>query len=214
MLKNLAFIFLACVFASGCATKVIAVKVPPQPKIDIVKGYVKIAEINDLRKFEKSPTDPAIPSIEGDLIEDKKLTDKTIGRMRHGLYHKALWNYTIKGDDDIYDVCRDIVTNSFASAGYVTVSEGEQGFETALPVAIDIVQFWAWMQPKFNIDLNFDGEIRIRSLSPNKSIDVNAEGKHMFSTAFAGGSAWTTLVKEGVKDLDKNLVLKFKGIKE
>lgn len=36
----------------------------------------------------------------------------------------------------------------------------------------------------------------------------------MFSTGFAGGSAWTKVVNEGVKDLDKNLVLKFNGATE
>jgi len=204
-------VLLVSAFASGCATKAIQVNVPQQTKADVIKGYVTIKEVNDLRKFEKSPIKPSVPSIEGDLIEDKKLTDKIIGRMRHGLYHKALWNYTIKGEGDIYDVSREIVTGSLASAGYVTVVAGDENFDKALPVAIDVLQFWAWMQPKFTIDLIFDGEIRVRSLDPQKSLDVNAKGKHMFSTSFAGGKAWTTLVEEGVKDLDKNLVLMFKG---
>ncbi|BCD96496.1 hypothetical protein MARGE09_P0696 [Marinagarivorans cellulosilyticus] len=83
-----------------------------------------------------------------------------------------------------------------------------------MPIAIDILQFWAWMQPKFNVDLNFDGEIRIRSVDKENEIEINAIGRHMFSTGFAGGSAWTSLVEEGVKDLDSNLVLKIRSIRE
>ncbi len=214
IIKKLMYVAVIAMLASGCATKIIDVKVPQYSPVETIKGYVKIEEVNDLRKFERSPSDPAIPSVEGDLIDDKGITDKVIGRMRHGLYHKSLWNYTIKGDDDIYDVCRKVVTGSLAGAGYVTVAEGDAGFDSALPIAIDILQFWAWMQPKFNIDLNFDGEIRIRSMAPEKTFDVNASGAHMFSTGFAGGGAWSKLVAEGVKDLDKNLVLKLKGVQD
>lgn len=211
ILKNLTLLFLISIFATGCSTKIIQVKIPEPAKTEIVKGYVKIEKINDLRKFEKSPKSPSTPSIEGDLIDNKELTDKIIGRMRHGLYHRALWNYTIDGKDNIYDVCRNIVTGSFASAGYVTVSNGEEGYDKAIPITVDILQFWAWMQPKFNIDLNFDGELHIHSLDPGKSIDINAKGKHNFSTGFAGGGAWNKIVKKGIIDLDKNLVLKLKN---
>lgn len=205
-------VIFVCLIASGCATKVINVEIPEMPSVSTIKGYVVIEEINDLRKFEKDPSDPSSPSIEGGLIDNKELTDKSIGRMRHGIYHKALWNFTIKGDDDIYDICRKIVTSSLASAGYITVEKGQKGYDEALPIAVDVIQFWAWMQPRFNIDLNFDGEMHIRALDDSRDFDVRAKGEHMFSTGFAGGNAWNALVKKGVKDLDENLVLKFKGI--
>lgn len=196
---------------SACATKTLDVRVPsPQVQPNVI-GYVEIKEINDLRKFERSPSDPSTPSIEGDFVDDKDITDKVIGRMRHGMYHKALWNYTIKGDKDIYDVCREIVSSSLSSAGYEVVATGSDVSGDVIPVAVDILQFWAWMQPKFNIDLNFDGEIRIRTLTPEETIEISAEGHHHFSTGFAGGSAWTSLIEKGVVDLDKNLVLKVKS---
>ena len=214
ILKKALFVIFISILGTGCATKVLQVSSPAPIEPAVIKGYVKISEVNDLRQFQKAPKDPSTPSIEGDLIDDKKLTDKSIGRMRHGLYHKALWNYTIKGDEDIYDVCRKIAVGSLSRAGYVTVADGHENYDNAVPVAVDILQFWAWMQPKFNIDLHFDGELHIRSLDAQKQIDVSAKGEHMFSTGFAGGSAWTKVVNEGVKDLDKNLVLKFNGATE
>ena len=201
------------IFTSGCATKSLQVSIPTSSETEMDKGYVRIESIQDLRKFERAPKGASTPSIEGDLIEDKNITDKVIGRMRHGMYHKALWNYSLKGDKDIYSVCRKIVAGSLASAGYYVVTEGQEHYEDALPLAIDILQFWAWMQPKFNIDLHFDGELRIRSLNNSQNVDINATGTHMLTTAFAGGSAWTKVVNDGVINLDKDLVIKFEALK-
>lgn len=211
LFRNILCVAALCVFASGCATKSLQVTVPTAAKSQASKGYVKIQKIEDHRSFQKSPGDPSIPSIEGDKINDKNLTDTSIGRMRHGLMHSALWNYSVKGDKDVYAVCDKIVTSSLTSAGYQVVTKGQPHYDEAMPLQVDIIKFWAWMQPKFNIDLNFDGELNVKSLDKSKSIDVNAKGHHMFSTSFAGGGAWTKVVNEGVKDLDKNLVLKFNG---
>lgn len=212
LLRNILCVAALCVFASGCATKSLQVTVPAAAKSSASKGYVKIQKIEDHRDFQRAPSEPSIPSIEGDKIADKNLTDTSIGRMRHGLTHGALWNYSVKGDKDVYAVCDKIVTSSLTSAGYQVVSAGQEHYAEATPLQVDIIKFWAWMQPKFNIDLHFDGELNVKSLDTKKTdIDVNAKGTHMFSTGFAGGGAWTKVVNEGVKDLNKNLTLKFEG---
>ncbi len=195
-----------CILASGCATKTLQVTIPaPATPQTEEKGVVKISSITDKRQFQRSPEDPAIPSIEGDFIDDKAITDKVVGRMRHGLYHKSLWNYTLKGDDDIYDVCRKVATNSLTEAGYKVVTPSDDNYSSATAVDVDILQFWAWMQPKFNIDLHFDGELHIKSTDGSKKIDAKATGGHMFSTGFAGGGAWEKLINTGAKDLQDNL---------
>ena len=210
-LKQLICISILCVLGSGCATKVIQVSIPDAVDPNVQKGYAKIEKIEDLRNFQRKPSDPSIPSIEGDNIDDKEITDKVIGRMRHGLYHKALWNYTIKNYQDVYGVCRKVVTSSLSSAGYIVVKEGHEQYDNALPLAVDILQFWAWMQPQFNIDLHFDGELRVKSLDSERPLDVTANGTEFFSTGFAGGSAWNKVVNQGLKDLDKDLVSKLKS---
>lgn len=176
-------------------------------------GFVKIASIKDSRKFEVAPRDASTPSIEGDFINDTAKTDKSIGRMRHGLFHKALWNYTLKGNENIYGLCRKIVSSSLVAAGYEVVEEGHEQYSSALPLSIDILQFWAWMQPKVNIDLNFDGEISVQSVDEQKTINVTAEGTDMFSTPMAGVGNWTKLVNTGVSNLQDDLTSKLKMTK-
>lgn len=210
-LKIIFSISIICILGSGCVTKVIQVSIPQPKESKPTKGYVKIESIKDLRNFQRAPKDPSIPSVEGDFIENKDITDKVIGRMRHGTFHYALWNFKLKKEKNIYEVCRKIVANSLKSAGYKVVTEGHDQYTHALPLAVEILQFWAWMQPHFNIDVHFDGELKVKSLNPEEIIDITANGSHMFSTSFAGESAWTEVVKEGVKKLDKDLVIKFKG---
>lgn len=212
MFKKILLIPILCFLGSGCATKILQVTIPQAVEVDGGNRFVRIQQIEDLRDFQVAPSVPSTPSIERDLIENKNITDKSIGRMRHGIFHNALWNYTLKGDESIYSVCRNIVSSSLASSGYKVVTEGQENYDKALPLAIDVLQFWAWMQPKFNIDLHFDGELRVKSLDAENTIDVNATGTYMFSTGMAGGSAWTKVVNEGVKNLDKDLVMKLKEV--
>ncbi|WP_317932951.1 hypothetical protein [Halioxenophilus sp. WMMB6] len=200
-------LLLACVVLlnCACATKTLQVTVPEVPPAPHPLAYVKIVAVNDVRQFARSPTTASTPSIENDLIDNKSITDKAIGRMRHGLLHKALWNYTLTGDETIYSVCSKIVINSLNLAGLNVVSAGEEGYAEAVPIAVDVVQFWAWMQPQFNIDLHFDGELRLTSTDNSRPLSVSATGNEFFSTAYAGGSAWTKLVNQGVADLQQNL---------
>lgn len=208
LISRLIFISIVLAISSGCATKVLRVTVPNASESGAVKGYVKIVKVTDLRGFQRAPTDPSIPSIEGDNINNKSLTEKSIGRMRHGLYHYAMWNYTLEGNENINSVCRSIVTSSLLTSGYKVVAEGHEHFDAAIPLEVEIIKFWAWMQPKFNIDLHFDGELVVRSMDAKKTLDINASSSHMFSTAIAGGGAWTQVVREGVNKLDKDMVVK------
>ncbi len=212
MIKRLLSLCVICVFATGCATKSLKVTTPAVKPPATVIGYVKIENVKDFRAFSVAPKDPALPSIEGDQINDKKLTDKSIGRMRHGMFHNALWNYSLKDKETIYSVSERIVSNSFTAAGYQVVSKGDAQYDSAVPVSVDVIQFWAWMQPKFNIDLQFDGELAVKS--KDNSIAVTAKGTHMFSTAFAGGGNWTEVVNKGVEKLQANLTNELKQVKE
>ncbi len=193
---------------SGCATEVVRIKVPEPNFPSVSSGYVKIVSVQDLRKFEKSPGKASSPSIEDDRIGDKSKTDKSIGRMRHGLFHKALWNHTLPVDEDIYSVCRKIVTSSLNSAGYLVVTSESESYADAVPVSIDILQFWAWMQPKFNLELHFDGELKVIAQNGDKHLDVTGQGTDFFSTGFADTAAWEKLVDEGVKNLQLDLTEK------
>lgn len=209
-MKKVFGLIFVCLLAAGCATKSLRVTVPAAQPQPTTLGYVRIDQIKDLRNFVVAPKHPSIPSIEGDHISDTAKTDTSIGRMRHGMFHHALWNYTLKDDKNIYEVCEEIVSSSLTIAGYAVVTKGNDQYGSALPLSIEILQFWAWMQPKFNIDLYFDGELKVISMDPENSINVTAKSAHMFSTGMANGSNWTKLVNQGVSDLQSDLVSKLK----
>ncbi|KAB7622622.1 hypothetical protein [Alkalilimnicola sp. S0819] len=210
---NLKFSWLlvVCLGLVGCGTKVIPVTLPEASEAAVTKGYVRISAIDDYRNFRRSPSSPYTPSIEGDDIDNPEKRRKSIGRMRHGTYQYALWNFSFVGDEDIFGACRKIVSNSLSSAGYHVVSPDHAEYDSAIPVTIEVLEFWAWMQPKFNIDVSFDSKLRVRSELPEGGLDVTASGRHTFSTAYAGLDAWTKVVKIGVENLHRDMLAKLGG---
>ena len=188
MIRNVLGVLTLCILATGCATKSLKVTAPAVKAPAQTIATVKIDTVNDLRKFVRAPQDPSMPSIEGDAIDDKKITDKAIGRMRHGMFHNALWNYSLKDKDTIYSVCERIAANSLTAAGYRVVDKTSPDYASATPVTVDVVQFWVWMQPKFNIDLNYDGELALTST--DKTIAASATASNLVSTSMATGGVW------------------------
>jgi hypothetical protein len=203
MIKHLLCVFAICALTTGCATKSLKVTAPAVKAPAQTIATVKIDTVNDLRKFVRAPQDPSMPSIEGDTIDDKKITDKAIGRMRHGMFHNALWNYSLKDKDTIYSVCERIASNSLTAAGYRVVDKTSPEYASATPVTVDVLQFWIWMQPKFNIDLNYDGELALAS--KDKSIVASAKATNLVSTAMATGGVWEKTVDGGIAKLQANL---------
>lgn len=208
MIKRLLGILAIGILATGCATKTLKVTTPAIAPSAPTLGYVTIESVKDARNFIANPSNPRFPSIEGDKIKDKQLTDKAIGRMRHGVFHNALWNYSLHGEETIYSICERIASNSLSAAGYAVVKKGDAQYDKATPVSVEIVEFWAWMQPKFNIDLHFDGELVIKSQDP--TLAAVGKGSHMFSTSFAGPGNWTKVVNLGIENLQANLTNEIK----
>lgn len=203
MIKQVLGVLAICVLATGCATKSLKVTAPVVKAPAQTIATVKIEAVNDLRKFVRAPKDPSSPSIEGDNIDDKKITDTVIGRMRHGMFHNALWNYSLKEKETIHSVCESIAANSLTAAGYRVVDKTSPDYASATPITVDVLQFWVWMQPKFNIDLNYDGELALAS--KDKSIAASAKATNLISTAMATGGVWEKTVDGGVAKLQANL---------
>jgi hypothetical protein len=208
MIARLISLLVICVFASGCATKTLKITTPNAKAPGKITGYIKIENIKDARNFMEAPIDPATPSIEGDKIKDKNITDKAIGRMRHGLFHYAMWNYSLEKKETIYSLCERIASNSFTNAGYQVVGKGDANYENATPISVEVAQFWAWLQPKFTGEMHFDGELKI--ISKDQSLEVSAKGADMFNVAVADADNWTKVVDHGVKKLQENLTTELK----
>ena len=151
---------------SGCALgrSVIDVSVPPPTNAsDDSKQVVKITEVRDLRHFEVNPNDPSQPSLaKADEIQDSKITAHAIGRKRGG-YGNALGDLALPENKTVASVVKDAARTAFQERGYKVVDEGSPDYERAIPIALDVGQFWAWIKPGFaEITLSLESQVTMK----------------------------------------------------
>jgi hypothetical protein len=78
---------LSCLLSSGCVTGRRTVDLPVSlvPGTGTSKGSLYIASVEDQRAFQNKPSNPSIPSIDGDVTKCSKDQLATmIGRQRNG----------------------------------------------------------------------------------------------------------------------------------
>lgn len=133
-------------FSSGCVTGRRMVDLPVSKAAPLVapsKGTVAIGSIVDARHFENKPSDPSIPSINGDvttLSADQRAA--FIGRQRN-TYGHAMGDIVLPSGDTVQARVKELLIEGFARHGY-TVATDATGKDAA-DVTID--QFWAWFTP-------------------------------------------------------------------
>jgi hypothetical protein len=84
-LPLLALIGIAVVFQSGCVTgrRSLSLPVSTHDAPSATRGQVYIATVTDNRHFENKPSDPSIPSIDGDVTKlSAAEKDRMIGCQR------------------------------------------------------------------------------------------------------------------------------------
>jgi hypothetical protein len=110
---------------------------------------LKIVAVRDLRKFDVNPLDPSKPSIgAAKEIQDTKITSHAIGRKRGG-YGNAMGDLALPESKTAASVVRDAVRTALQRRGYRVVEESSSDYGRALPMSVDVDQFWAWMKPGF-----------------------------------------------------------------
>jgi hypothetical protein len=111
----------------------------------VSKGNVVINSATDVRHFENEPSDPATPSIDGDvnsLSAEQRAT--FIGRQRNGFGH-AMGDITLPEGETVQARVRELIKQGFAHRGYAITTDASA--DNAVDVKID--QFWAWFTPGF-----------------------------------------------------------------
>ena len=97
-LPLLALIGIAVVFQSGCVTgrRSLSLPVSTHDAPSATRGQVYIATVTDNRHFENKPSDPSIPSIDGDVTKlSAAEKDRMIGRQRN-TWGKAMGDIVCK----------------------------------------------------------------------------------------------------------------------
>jgi hypothetical protein len=212
---TLSAVVLAGLF-SGCTTPLtFDVQPTPMPPAS-AKGFVKIAEVRDNRRFEVAPKDPYMPSLQSPgAVHSGAIRSRAIGRQRDG-YGLALGNVLLPDGRTVELVVREAVTKALAELGYAVVEASSPQFEKALPMHIDIEQFWTWYTPRSPFlgvgSVEFRGVLALKAEALTGRREVIASGYAIgkgVPSAAAGlpstGSEWRDVVVAGIDDLVTNL---------
>ena len=161
ILRNLGLISLI-LFVTGCAASRSVVTLETAEAIgNPATGVaVKLVIVEDKRVFEFEPKLPEIPSISEAEVNNPSIQARAIGRKRNG-YGAALGDILLAEGTTVSSLMAEELTKTFRAAGYRVVTENDPDFATAMPVEVEIHQFWSWMKWGFT-------ELRIGNISQVK----------------------------------------------
>ena len=175
-------------------------------------GFARIGEIRDMRQFDPAPRDPSTPSLsDAGEISNPSITARAIARKRNG-YGRAMGDVVLPEGNTVAGLVRAAATKALQDAGYTVVDDKSPNYAVALPLAIDIEQFWAWFTPgAFLVTIEFNGRIVMkgdalvgRDLGP-----VRASATYDSGAIFE--SDWTKIVEQGLDDLSGRMKERIKA---
>lgn len=204
--QKIVAVLFAGLVASGCATSrgEIDVEVPYTPNPEASEA-VKLVEVSDKRVFEIKPKKPYIPSLQNDEIDDPSITTRAIARKRN-TYGMGLGDILLPEGRTVAQVVEEALVKALRESGYRVVSQGQAGYETALPLSADINQFWAWFNPGFwQITVSHKSEILLKGDWPVTDDNRTVEGNAKLHAMAAASQQWREVINNGIDDLIENL---------
>ncbi len=211
LLKGMAIAIALGSSLSACAIdrSVVEIKSPTSTAAP-TKAIAKITEIRDLRQFETNSPQASMPSLgDANEVKDPKFTSRAIGRKRNG-YGMAMGDVMLPENTTVTTLVRNAAARALQDKGYRVVDQASPEFNTAPSLAIDIEQFWAWVQLGFfEGAMNF--EARTTLLGPlvdQNPAAVNATSRKMVGAAFE--SYWIEVVQNGIEDLVEKMKARIK----
>jgi uncharacterized lipoprotein YajG len=155
-LPFIAVIGFVIVLQAGCVTgrRSFALPVRSHDIPAATQGKVYIAAVTDDREFQNKPSDPSMPSVDGDVtklsVQEK---DRMIGRQRDGFGH-AMGDIGLAPGDSVTKRVRLLVEQGLRRKGYDISVDPNAPYV----VAVSVKEFWAWMTPGF-IALTFEAKL-------------------------------------------------------
>jgi hypothetical protein len=141
----IAAISIAIVLQTGCVVGRRSFELPIQSH-DIptpTHGKVYIAAVTDDREFQNKPSDPSVPSIDGDVTKlSAEAKDQMIGRQRN-TWGKAMGDIALPAGDTVTKRMRLLVEQGLMRKGYESSSDPNAPYV----VNVSVKEFWAWTTP-------------------------------------------------------------------
>jgi hypothetical protein len=201
----------ASAYAAGLSIDVQPTPVPAAA----AQGRAQITAVRDNRRFQATPSDPSAPSLRNaEQLQDSTVTARAIGRERFS-YGRAAGNVMLPEGRTVELLVRDAVAKALVQVGYQVVDTGSAQSANALPLKIDIEQFWAWYTPRPPIAGG--GTVEFRAVLVIMGEAITGQ-KEVIVTAYAFGKGiasadsmlvstpdeWRGVLVAGVDDLAKN----------
>ncbi len=206
-LRPLLTLIVVAVGASGltaCALSRSVIDLPPAaPTIAMPPaGIAKIVEIRDRRTFDVNPSDPSRPSLgSADEIKDPAITSRAIGRKRNA-YGQALGDVVLPENRTVVDVVREAARRALQERGWAVVEPASGEYARALPLSLDVDQFWAWFTPGFwAVTVRFVGLVEMTGDPLIGATSSQAAATSAVETGAAFESVWAETITKGVEDL-------------
>ncbi len=190
---------LLLVLLTGCVLGRRTIDLPIQtiPTGTQEKGEIFIGKIHDGRTFQNKPSDPSLPSIDGDV---NTLTEKQkgmmIGRQRGG-FGNAAGDVALPANDSVTARTRQLLETGFKSRGYVITSDS-----TAPKSArATINKFWAWFTPGF-WTITFEAHVNytIRLTKPEGPSTMILQGYGRNQGQVASDANWQLAYQRAFQD--------------
>ncbi|MDA7618184.1 hypothetical protein N8703_02670 [Verrucomicrobia bacterium] len=104
--------------------------------------------VTDKREFQLKPPPANIPSLKNGEIEDSSIPERAIARKPNS-YGKALGDILLPEGKTVMDVVENCLSMGFKENGYKVFSKGDEGYDAAIPIEVDINNFWVGLAPAF-----------------------------------------------------------------
>lgn len=204
--------FLALVALSGCVTGRRTFDLPVSPAVATVgnRGIVYIASVTDDRHFEMNPSDPSVPSVNGDVATLSATDrDRMIGRQR-STFGKAMGDVSLPANESVTHKVRSLVEQGLIQSGYRITDDPK----TPESIAVSIRNFWGWMTPGF-FALTFEAKINcaITASGPGGVHTINVKGYGINHGQFAKDENWLEAFEPAFKDFTSDLTAQLQDLR-
>jgi uncharacterized lipoprotein YajG len=196
---------LAAGLLSGCAATRSTIDLPvsrPEAARPATQKAVKLVRVSDKRMFELNPSEPSKPSLGNpEEIKDPAITARAIARKRGG-FGMALADILLPPGRTVEQVVAEAVASALRDQGYTVVDEKSPAYGSAVPVTVDIQQFWSWLTPGFwAISIEFESIVVIRSTGLFPNPEETIRGYTLVRTIAATDGEWQKTMQQGLADL-------------
>lgn len=193
---------LAAIVLGGCATSRSVIDIHAAPGTAPSSGpTVVINPIIDGRTFDVAPGDPSVPSLKNKEVGNPAITSRAVARKRN-TYGQALGDVLLPEGRTVQALVGEALTQALHSSGYRVLGADLPEDPAAIPVKVEVREFWAWFSPGFWA-AHLECRIRIRVVGgpPFHIEGQEFRGYIRLATQGATEGAWKKTIDRAVESL-------------